>query len=174
VGLALLEAIMGYVWLLSALDKLLSPTFRSGLGHQLQVSMQGNPNAWYVAFIDHWAIPHAQLCAVLVEGGELLVALGLFAGAALWLSGRRPVVGWPQRLNAGVIAALAGGAVMTANYYLMAGNTLPGLNPSAPFTEGLSIDGLLTLVALALLIVHGASMRGSRPVMVRRPARRAA
>ncbi len=160
-GLALLEAIMGYEWLVSALDKLLSPTFHAGLAHQLQLSVQSNPNAWYVAFVTRWAIPHAQICAVLVEVGELLVALGLFCGAVLWLSGRCPTRGWPHLFNLGTIAALVGGAVMTANYYLMAGNTLPGLNPAAPFNEGLSLDGLLTLAALALLLVHGVAMRAA-------------
>jgi len=47
---------------------------------------------------------------------------------------------------------------MTANYYLMAGETLPGLNPGNPFNEGLSIDGMLTLVAVGLLVVHVAPL----------------
>lgn len=53
-----------------------------------------------------------------------------------------------------MIGALLGSVLMTANYYLLAGNTWPGLNAANPFNEGLSIDGLLTLIALALLAVH--------------------
>lgn len=60
-----------------------------------------------------------------------------------------------------------GGAVLTANYYLMAGNTLPGLNPEAPFNEGLNLDGVLTLMAVVLLLVHGAALR-TAPSMVHR------
>ncbi len=158
VGLAIVEAVIGYEWLLSALNKMLSPIFRSGLAQQMTMALQGNPNAWWVALARRVALPHAQLCAVLVEVGELLVALGFFAGAVVWASGRFPVARWARFLNGGAIAALLGGSLMTANYYLMAGETLPGLNPGNPFNEGLSIDGMLTLVAVGLLVVHVAPL----------------
>jgi thiosulfate dehydrogenase [quinone] large subunit len=154
VGLALVEALIGYEWLLSALNKMLSPTFRAGLAGQLKMAMAGNPNTWWVALAKAVVLPHAQLFAVLAEVGELLVALGFFAGAALWASGRFPLRRWARRVNMVVIGALLGSALMTANYFLMAGQTLPGLDLSNPFNEGLSIDGLLTLIAVGLLLVH--------------------
>lgn len=76
------------------------------------------------------------------------------AGAALWASGQFPAHRWTRRLNLGVLGALLGGAGMTANYYMMSGATLPGLNPANAFNEGLSIDGLLTLVAVGLGVIH--------------------
>jgi hypothetical protein len=42
----------------------------------------------------------------------------------------------------------------------MAGNTLPGVDPSSPFGEGLGLDGLLTLIALGLVVIHGAGRHG--------------
>ena len=159
IGVAIVEAIIGYEWLLSALDKILSPTFLSGLAQQMRVNMQGNPNTWWVALARRLVLPHVQLFGVLVEVGEVLVALGFFAGAVLWASGRFPVTRWTRRLNLGVLAALLGGALMTANYYVMSGATLPGLNPGNPFNEGLSIDGLLTFIALGLLVIHLAPLR---------------
>jgi thiosulfate dehydrogenase [quinone] large subunit len=158
VGLAMVEALIGYEWLLSALNKILSPTFRSGLAGQLKMAMAGNPNGWWVALATRLILPHAQLWAVLAEVGELLVALGFIAGAALWASGRFPVRRWARRVNVVVIGALLGSAMMTANYYVMAGQTLPGLDPSNPFNEGLSIDGLLTLIAVGLLLLHAAPL----------------
>jgi hypothetical protein len=154
VGLALVEALIGYEWLLSAFNKIHSAAFRSGLAQQLAQTMQGNPNTWWVAVLKHLVLPRAQAFAVLVEVGELLVALGFFAGAALWVGGQFPARRWARHLNLGVLAALVGSAVMTANYYLLAGKTLPFLNPGDPFDEGLSLDGLLTLVALGLLAIH--------------------
>ena len=59
----------------------------------------------------------------------------------------------------GAIAGLAGATLMTANYYLMAGKTLPWLNTGAPFDEGLSLDGLLTLITAGLLAAHLAALR---------------
>ncbi len=153
-GMILVEGLIGYEWLLSGLNKLLSPTFRSGLTAQIQMALHGNPNTWWVALTRRLVLPQASLWAVLVEVGELLVALGFFAGAVLWASGQFPTQRWARRLNLGVLAALAGSALMTANYYLMSGETLPGLNPGNPFNEGLSIDGLLTLVAAGLFVIH--------------------
>lgn len=153
-GVALVEAAIGYEWLLSGLNKLLSPDFSSGLAQNLRMSLQGNPNSWYVSLARTLMIPHAQVCAVLAEGGEVLVGLGLFAGAFLWVSGKLPVVPWSRLLNLGVIISLLGGILMSANYAAMAGDTLPGINAGNPFNEGLSIDSLLTIVGIGLLIVH--------------------
>jgi len=155
VGLAIVEALIGYEWLLSAGNKMLSSSFSSGLAQQVKMAMSGNPNSWWVTLAKSLVLPHTQLFAVLVEVGELLVALGFFAGAVLWLSGSwSPVQRWARVINLGVIGALIGGALMTANYYVMSGATLPGFDPSNPFNEGLSIDGLLMFIALGLLAVH--------------------
>ena len=153
-GLALVEAAIGYEWLLSGLNKVLSSGFGSGLAHQLQTSLQGNPNGWWVSLANSLVLPHAQLFAVLVEVGELLVGLGLFAGAALWVSGRVAASRWARLLNLGVIVALVGGVLLSANYVVMSGDTLPGLNPGNAFNEGLSIDSLLTIIGLGLLAIH--------------------
>lgn len=161
-GLALVEALIGYEWLLSALNKILSPTFRPGLAGQLTAAMHGNPNTWWIALMRRLVLPHAQFFGVLVEVGELFTALGFFAGAVLWASGRFPARRWTCWANWGVLAALAGGVLMTANYYVMSGATLPWLDPGNPFNEGLSIDGLLTVIALGLLAVHVAPLRAAR------------
>jgi thiosulfate dehydrogenase [quinone] large subunit len=158
--------LLGYEWLLSGLNKLLSPDFASNLSANLQQSFTGNPNGWYVSLLTRLVIPHAGLFAALVEGGEVLVALGLAAGAGWWLRGTRLRPVWARSLHLGGALALAGGALMTANYWLLAGNTLPWLKTDAPFGEGLDIDGLLTLVALALLVVH---LLASRTGHTKRP-----
>jgi thiosulfate dehydrogenase [quinone] large subunit len=160
VGLAVVEAAIGYEWLLSGLNKVLSSDFSSGLAKQLQSSLQGNPNGWYASLTNALVVPHAQLFATLVEAGELLVGLGLFAGAALWATGRI-TAGWARLLNLGVIAALVGGILMSANYAVMSGDTLPGLNPGNAFNEGISIDSLLTIIGIGLLVVHVVASRRS-------------
>lgn len=161
-GLALVEAVLGYLWLVSALNKLLNAHFRPGLAQALQGMFKDNPNHWWVALVKALVLPQAQVWAALVQIGELLVALGYFTGVVLWLSGWFPRERWARRLNGAVVLALLGGAVMTANYYLMAGNTVPGLEPNMPYKEGLSIDGVATLLALALLVVHLLALR-ARP-----------
>lgn len=153
-GLALVEAAIGYTWLLSGLNKILDPGFGPGLAQQVVAAMHGNPNTWWVALIQRFVLPHTTLFAGLVAVGEVLVALGFFTGAALWASGQFPVRRWARLLNLGVLGALAGGVLMAANYYVMSGATLPWLDPANAFNEGLSIDGLLTLVAAGLVVIH--------------------
>ena len=162
-GLALVEGVIGYLWLVSALNKWLNPQFRPALARMLVGQFKGNPNHWWVAFTRWLVLPHAPVWAALVQIGELLVALGYFAGVALWASGRFPRARWARRLNWGVLLALLGGALLTANYYLMSGDTVPGLEPGKAFQEGLSIDGLATLLALALLAVHLLALRARPP-----------
>lgn len=158
-GLALIEAVLGYLWLVSALNKLLNPQFRPGLARVLQGQFKGNPNQWWVALTRALVLPHAQLWAAVVQVAEMLVALGYVAGVVLWLSGRFPRSRWARRLNGAVLLALLGGALLTANYYVMSGDTVPGLAPGKAFEEGLSIDGVATLLALALVMVHLLALR---------------
>lgn len=164
-GLAVVEAAIAYEWLLSGLDKCLSSQYLGGLGGSLNDMADGNPNSWYVWFLRHVAMPHCTFFGCLVVAGEILVGLALLAGAALWLAGPERLVGRQARLlQVGVIAGLAGATLMTANYYLMAGKTLPWLNPGHPFDEGLSLDGLLTLVTVGLLSVHVLALRRATAV----------
>ena len=158
-GLALAEAAIGYEWLLSGLNKVLSGDFSSGLVRNLQDSLQGNPNTWYAGLTRALVVPHPGLFAGLVEAGELLVGVGMFAGAAIWLSGRLAASRWARPLNLAVIVALLGGILMSLNYALMGGDTLPWINAGNPFNEGISIDSLLTLIGIGLVAAHAAAAR---------------
>jgi uncharacterized membrane protein YphA (DoxX/SURF4 family) len=158
-GLALVEVAIAYEWLVSALNKILDPQFGDGLGHQLQEDLRDNPNRWYGTLLRDAVVPHATVYATLIEIAEFLVGLGFLVGALLWLSRRLAASAWARPLTLAVMAAIAAGGLMTANYYLNAGNTLPGLDPGQPYNEGLSIDGVLTLIAVGLLVAHGLTLR---------------
>ncbi|MBO0779462.1 MAG: hypothetical protein J2P37_11605 [Ktedonobacteraceae bacterium] len=154
-GIATVEAIMGYEWLLSALNKLLNARYVADFPRMLQqMASPENPNGWWDTFIHQQVLPSAPRWAILVEIGELGVALGFFAGALLWASGRFPDEGWTRWLNISIIVAIAAGVLMTVNYYLMAGHTLPWLNLADPFDEGLSLDGVLTGIGVGLFVLH--------------------
>lgn len=153
-SMAIVFLLFAYEWLISGLDKVLSPEYRSGLAANLQDAMKGNPNHWYVNWLNQTIIPHARTVATIVEVGELLVALGFILGAFLWLRGARLPLGWRRLLHVIVLATLLASAFMAANYYFLMGERLPWLKTGDPFDEGLSIDGLLALIALALFVLH--------------------
>lgn len=162
-GLASVYLLLAYEWLISGFNKLMSADFQSGLGKQINDAAGGNPNHWYVRFLTQVELPHTVAMAFLVQWGEIAVGLGLVVGAVRWLACPR----LPDRLlrwfDVILVAALIGGALMTVNYWFMAGNTLPWLNAGNPFNEGIDIDGLLTLVSVALLVTQVSAMRISRP-----------
>jgi uncharacterized membrane protein YphA (DoxX/SURF4 family) len=160
-GLASVLVLSGYEWLISGLDKLFSAEYRGGLAGELSDAMDGNPNHWYVRFLANDVIPHARAYAAVIEWSELLVALGLFLGAATWIGGDRISRRWTRFFHLAACGALLGSAFMTANYYFMEGNRFPWLNTAAPFDEGLSIDGYLALVSLALLAIHLLALRAT-------------
>lgn len=160
-GVALAELAIGYEWLISGLNKLFSGTFTSGLAHTLQTSLDGNPNAWYGNLVKALVLPHPGLFGGLVVSGEVLVGLGMFMGAALWFLGRRLSARWMHLLHLLTAVALVGGVLMSLNYALLGGDTLPWINASNPFNEGISIDSLLAMIGLGLLAAHIIAMRHS-------------
>jgi uncharacterized membrane protein YphA (DoxX/SURF4 family) len=153
-SMAIIFLLFAYEWFVSGMDKVLSPDFRTGLAANLKDATKGNPNQWYVDWLNQTIIPHARTIAVVVEVGELLVALGFVLGAFLWWRGARFSIGWRRLLHIIVLVTLLASAFMAANYYFLMGETVPWLKTTDPFDEGLSIDGLLTLIALALFVLE--------------------
>jgi thiosulfate dehydrogenase [quinone] large subunit len=158
-GLGLVYAMLAYEWLLSGLNKALSGTFRAGLANRIHGSLVDNPHGWYVSFVNRAVLPHVGFFAAASLFGELLVAAGLIWGAMLWLRPGWFPAGFRPWLGIGVTGALAGAAVMELNYYLLAGEAWPWLKTNDPFNVGLSVDGLVLLISLALIPVQLAAVR---------------
>jgi thiosulfate dehydrogenase (quinone) large subunit len=173
-AIAVIEAILGYEWLLSALNKLFSQDYVRDLSPMLQqMALPGNPNDWWVAFIQQVVLPRTPQWAQLIEVGEFGVALGCFVGAVLWASGRFPRARWARWLNVGVLVALAGGVLLTLNYDWMAGAAFPWVNPSDPFDEGVSLDSVLTGIGVGLFLLHLLTWWTTHRILVRRRQRSA-
>ena len=56
IGLAVVEAVIAYEWLLSGIDKCMSSQYLGGLAGSLGEMANGNPNTWYVWFLRHIAM----------------------------------------------------------------------------------------------------------------------
>ncbi len=158
-GLGLVYAMLAYEWLLSGLNKALSGTFRAGLANRIHGSLVDNPHGWYVSVVTRGVLPHVGFFAAATLIGELLVAAGLIWGALLWLRPGWFPDGFRPWLGIGVTGALAGAALMELNYYLLAGEEWPWLKTNDPFNVGLSLDGLVLLISLALIPVQLAAVR---------------
>jgi thiosulfate dehydrogenase (quinone) large subunit len=160
-GMAVVYAMLSYEWLLSGLNKSLSGTYRAGLANRIHGSLVDNPHGWYVSIVTRGVLPHIGFFAAATLIGELLVAAGLIWGALLWLRPGWFPAGFRPWLGIGVTGALAGAALMEFNYYLLAGEEWPWLKTHDPFNVGLSVDGLVLLISLALIPVQLAAVRVS-------------
>jgi uncharacterized membrane protein YphA (DoxX/SURF4 family) len=161
-ALSAVYLLFAYEWLISAFNKLLSADFRPGLASQLQTMVADNPLGWYVRFLNRAVIPHAETFALVIEWSEVAVGLGFILGAARLLGGARLGPRLAFWCDLALIAALAGSAVMTLNYWFLTGHDKPWLDASAVFDEGITIDGLLALISIALLVIQIQSMRLTR------------
>ena len=165
--LASIEAIIGWEWLMSGGNKLLSGTFPQGLAYALKNGMNGNPNGWYVNILQAVVVPHSVFYGYLVEWSEVAIGLALLGGA-LMLLGEPRMRGEAQHglavaYSYVVILAAAGAAFQTINFhFLMGGWVFPVFNPSAPFNKGVDLDGFIPPICLVIIIANLAMIRELR------------
>jgi len=162
--LAAIQAIVGWEWLMSGGNKLLSGTFPQGLAETLTTNMKGNPNGWYVTFLQQIILPHSVFYGYLIEWTEVAIGILLVSGV-LVLLGRPRLTGEPQHYLAvaysWVVALAAAVAIaMTVNFhFLMGGWVLPAFDPTAANGEGIDLDALLPPFSLVIIIAHMALIR---------------
>lgn len=165
--LAAIQAIIGWEWLMSGGNKLLSGSFPQGLADTLNKGINNNPNDWYVNFIQAFVLPHSVFYGYLIEWTEIGIGLVLLAGALLLL-GEPRVRGEAQHslgvaCSCIVVLAAVGAAFQTINFhFLMGGWIVPIFNPRAPFNEGIDLDGFIPPICLVIIIANLALIKALR------------
>jgi thiosulfate dehydrogenase [quinone] large subunit len=159
--LAAVQAIVGWEWLMSGGNKLLSGTFPQGLADTLTSMMKGNPDNWYVTFLHHTILPQSVFYGYLIEWAEVTIGILLLGGAFLLL-GQPRRKGQPQyRLTvfyslAAMGAALVG-AFLTINFHFLAGGWIfPWFDGNAANGEGIDLDALLPPFECVIFLAQGA------------------
>src|SRR5215471_10011043 len=162
--LATIQAIIGWEWLMSGGNKLLSGTFPQRLADTLNTNMKDNPNGWYVAFLQQTVLPHSVTYGYLIEWTEVAIGLLLLSGA-LVLLGRPRMSGDPQHHLAVaysfVVALAAAVAIaLTVNFhFLMGGWVIPTFDATAANGEAIDLDALLPPFSLVIIIANLALAR---------------
>lgn len=157
--LALIQAVVGYEWLVSGANKVLSGQFPQGLADALADGAKHNPNGWYVSFLQAVVLPHSELFGYLIELAEVGIGLALLGGA-LVLIGHVPTGGERYarlaRFEIGVaaLAAFACLALCVNFHFFMGDGFVSALNPGAPFDEGIDLDTLLPPIAAIICIFN--------------------
>jgi thiosulfate dehydrogenase (quinone) large subunit len=157
--LSAIQAIIGWEWLMSGGNKLLSGTFPQGLANALNKGIKHNPNNWYIAFLQQTVQPHSIFYGYLIEWTEVTVGVILLSGSLILL-GQPRVAGESQHrlavaFSIAVAIAAAVAAVMAVNFHFwMGGWVIPTFNPAAPYSEGIDLDGLLPALSLVIIIAN--------------------
>ncbi len=157
--LVAIQAIVGWEWVMSGGNKVLSGTFPQGLAGALSDGLKDNPNDWYVAFLRHFIIPNSVFFGYLIQWTECLAGVILLVGACLLLTGvRKP--GEPQyglfiAYEGAVIAAALASIFLIVNlHFYIGGWIFPTFNPSGAFDEGIDLEGLMPLFFLIIIVAN--------------------
>ncbi len=156
--LAAIQAIVGWEWIVSGSNKVLSGNFPHSLLDTLNTGIQGNPNAWYVSFLQNVIEPHSVFWGYAIEWTEVIIGIVFLASALilLWQPARRGEAG--HRLTIGFFAVGAmlavAGAFMAINFHFWSGKGLiPGVG-ATPGGEGIDLDALIPPFSLLILIAN--------------------
>ena len=140
IGLLIVQAVIGYEWLAGGWSKAATSGFSDNIGQTLKNFAAKNPYAWYADFLNGFGAQNAKAFALAVQWGELLAGAALIAAVIAFGYVRAAAIRrWAARLS---VAALVGGMLMSANFYLAAG----WLSPS---TKGVNMVMFWAQLALA-------------------------
>ena len=156
--LLLIQVVIGYEWLVSALTKLIRGDFPAGLAAQLGDMSKASPG-WYRGFLTAVVLPHAEACGYACEITELLAGTVLVALALLLLV--RPAIELPRPAILAAAVASAAALVMVVNFELANGAGFGLSLGKNTFDEGVDLDTLMTGLQLALLVFWSAALRPS-------------
>src|SRR6266853_3833757 len=163
-ALAGLQLIVGYVWLLAGVDKLLFGVFPAQIGGLIRTAVGGGHlPGFFVAILRGLVVPNAALFGYLIEWGEALAGLGLvtaglvallrpLAGRYLGGTSAAVFVSGARLLERMAPLAATGAGLLGLSYFFLDGLPKPWFVPSIAF--GGSIDnGLFLAVASVVLVV---------------------
>jgi hypothetical protein len=128
IGVVGVQAVIAYEWWSAGWEKVSGGEFVKGIAGTLGFFASKNPFPWYKAFLEGFAAKNASVFAYAVEWSQIAIAVVLAAAVIVHAYGKK------ERVKRGAIvlalAALFGGMLMNANFYLAAGWTSPGTKGS--------------------------------------------
>jgi len=147
-----IQAFLGYEWLVSGVNKILNARFDAQLAPYLRQSAQVATYGWYASFVRQLVIPNHLLFGVLTEIGETAIGAVLVIGAGLAVFRPRWSMSMYAKLVAG--AALLGSVFLSLNYFFQTNAPVPWLNANNSLTQGVDITIIIAFISAALLATN--------------------
>jgi hypothetical protein len=151
-GLLVVQAIIGYEWLISGLAKIFGD-FVSKFDEELPEVSKDSPG-WFKSVLDAVVEPAPTFWAVAIELGELLIGATLIGAALVWGLRFDRLSRGGHNVVLGLTAAAAFfGILLAIALHLINGASHPWLIPSDGFDEGIDLDSVLPAIQLVILVV---------------------
>jgi hypothetical protein len=142
---SLVAACIGFVWLISGTNKILSDKFVSGFADFVQGQItDGQAPTFYKSILNNFILPQAALVSRLIQYSELAIGLTLVI-AGIWHFLRKN-----KGLNFLLCLASIASALMILNIILSLGMPLPWVDRENVFAQGVSIEYLMLLISIVL------------------------
>lgn len=139
--------VMGYLWFISGLNKVLGGNFPEKFVHFAKTDfLKPDAYEWYVSFYNTLILPHSFFFGQLIQWSEITFGLLFFLGS-LWLL-------FSDSKFSHIIIAFAsiGSLIFILNILFSVGEIVPWINTKNAFEEGVNTDGLALIISLILLI----------------------
>lgn len=138
--------ILGYEWLVSAADKILSGGFVAGLHQQLSDALANMQYSFYGSIVKMYLVPNSQLLGYVVEISELALGVVFFILAVFAIRGKMNAPLYRFALGTGIVAA-----IISLNLFFYHGGSF-FVNLANPYQEGIQVDFLLVLANIAVVV----------------------
>lgn len=156
--LAAIQAIIGWEWITSGLNKVLSGSFPLSLSDTLTGGFKDNPNGWYISLLQRVVLPHSVFYGYLIEWTEGIVGVVLLFGVLLLIGRPKALVKVPHNVSVSMYATVAVVAVIAAflciNFHFWMGKSIvPGLGAD-PGDEGIDLDALMPPFSFIIMVAN--------------------
>ncbi len=141
--MAAISLTLGYVWIISGINKILNKDFVAGFGDFTKGSL-GGTGIWepYRGVINQLIIPHATLFAYIVQYSELGI------GILLILAAIRHFFSYSRAVSILLSFCNLVGFFLMLNIILSSGMKLPWINPLNAFAPGVNVEYVMLLISL--------------------------
>jgi len=139
--LGMVAASVGYLWLISGLDKLLSGQFISGFAAFLRSEILNLGGNFYAGFLADVVLPNASLFAYIIQYSEIGIGATLLIAGIWYTFAYKKFLAWIL-----FIASIAS-FVMILNITLSLKQTLPWIDSNIAFSPGISLEYLVLMVS---------------------------
>lgn len=142
------SVVLGYVWLMSGINKLLNGRFVADFAKNADEFLSPDAYGWYQYLLNNFILPHNIIFANMIMWGEVLLGAALIGGgAAIWFYHKR----WLHLLLAW---ASLGSLLLILNIALSQGGLLPWFSPEEPYEESVGLDTVILLLSLLLAMAN--------------------